>query len=47
MMNAGMKELTCAVYCVKLAKFPQPLYLPQSPKRSATAEKAPASANRA
>lgn len=38
-MNAGMKELTCAVYCVKVAKFPQPPYLPQRPKRSATADR--------
>lgn len=39
MMNADMKELTWAVYCVKLAKFPQPPYFPQRPNRSATADK--------
>ena len=39
MLNVGMKELTLAVYCSKLAKFPQLLYLPHSPNRSATADR--------
>ena len=39
MLNAGMKELTLAVYRSKLAKFPQLLFLPHSPKRSATADR--------
>src|SRR6266567_442891 len=48
MTDAGRKELTSAVYLMKLAKFPQPPYLPHSPKRSATADrKAAPSAKRA
>src|SRR5580704_17761047 len=39
MIDAGRKEFTSPVYFSKLPKFPQPPYLPQRPKRSATADK--------
>src|SRR5690242_19024183 len=39
MVNAGMKEFTCATLRAKLAKFPQLANLPQRPKRSAKGER--------
>ena len=33
-MNAGMKELTCAVYCVKVAKFHNHHTCPVAPSQA-------------